>query len=174
MLISLSKLQTRKINNNKILIQCVSFRSPWNLRDVVVDGSPVGLIVQMHLFSRGVSVPGRVDGQDDRGEVGGDRRSRRHLVPAEQPLGSGIRPDRRLGAFRHGVSHALQYPHEEDVRRQIVDLGLDEDAALRTTELPVRADYLLQAFFAERVLTRQHLARRVQPLEADRALEQVV
>ena len=92
---------------------------------------------------------------------------RRRILPAVAVL-------LLLLLLRRGVPHALQDPHQEDVRGQLVDLRLYQDPALGAPQLLVLADDFLQALLAERVLAGEHLARRVQPLQAHGTLQQVV
>lgn len=155
---------------------------PCFLGNIIVDRSSVRLIVQVYLLSSRVRVSHRRFGSDGdgRGEIGGDYGGRGDLVAAEESLGGGDvtgRPRQHgldLVGLRGSISHALEDAHQQDVRRQVVHLGVHEHSAFRAAQLAMRAHDLLQALFAKRVLARQHLAGRVKPLQAHRALQQVV
>lgn len=150
------------------------------LGNIIVDRPAVRLlIVQVDLLGSGIGVPDRGLGSDGRDEVGGHQGRRGDLVAAEQPLRRGCATSgprqRGLGlVLRRRVSHPLEDPHQQDVRRQVVHLGVHEHSAFRAAELAVGAHDLLQALLAERVLARQDLAGGVESLQAHRALQQVV
>lgn len=158
--------------------QCV----PWHLGDIIVDRPSIRLIVQVHLLGGGIRMSHRRFGSNGGREIAGDDGRWGDLVTAEQSLrrGGATRdgPRRRqhgLGlVLRRGVAHPLENAHQQHVWRQVVHLGVHEDTAFRATKLAMGADDLLQALLAERVLARQHLAGRVEPLQAHRAFQQVI
>lgn len=94
-------------------------------------------------------------------------------MTADESLRRAVDPRRCLVGGR-SVPHALEDSHEEDIGRQLVDFQLHEDTTLGATEFPVGADDFFEALPAEGVLAGENLAGGVEPLEAHRALEEVV